>query len=105
MARHLNSSIRTASVFLMTLTALFTLHAGGPSGCGNSNPEPSSLNPNFPELSASPLLPVGDIDADNTAQVITIEAADEGHTGRIGTIVDQDPSHILCVIIDPTFGS
>lgn len=77
------------------------MNTAGVGGCGGGG---SDLNPNFPDLSDKEVEPTTEIVGDNGDQVTTVEATSDNQGGQIGTITGQDPSHVLCVIIDPSAG-
>lgn len=86
--------MRVASLIL---SLLFSLAA-----CSSSSQSPGGVNPNFPDVEG--ISPATSVDSGNLDQVVVVEPGEDGQTGRIGTIPDQDPSRTLCVIIDPAAG-
>jgi hypothetical protein len=72
-------------------------------GCGN-DVALGTVNPSFPDLSESSTPPKGSINPDDTEQVTVVEPGPPDQAGKIGTIADRDPSHVLCVLIDPAEG-
>lgn len=77
--------------------------SGGGAGCGGGNAR-GTVNANFADVSESPVTPSGAIDPDDAEQFAVIEPGPDNQGGKIGTIADQDPSHVLCVLIDPAPG-
>jgi len=88
--------------FFVAASLGLLMNASGVGGCGGGGG--SDLNSNFPDLSDDAVEPTTEIVGDNADQVTTVEATDDNQGGQIGTITDQDPSRILCVIIDPAEG-
>jgi hypothetical protein len=91
-----------AAAFVFAVWAIL-MNASGIGGCGSG--AGGDLNPNFPDLSNEPVQPTTAIDPDDTDQVTTVEAESDDQAGKIGTIADQDPARVLCVIIDPADGN
>jgi hypothetical protein len=83
--------------------ALAVLCLLGAAGCGG-NAALGTVNPNFPDLSDGSTAPGGSINPDDTEQVAVVEPGPSDQAGKIGTIADRDPSHVLCVVIDPSAG-
>jgi hypothetical protein len=92
------------SAILWVLFAYIALLHGGAAGCGGGNAAEGTINPNFADLEDAPVEPAGAVEADNAEQVTVVEPGPDNQAGKIGTVADRDPSHVLCVIIDPKSG-
>jgi len=86
------------------LAGLGAAGLGVTAGCSGGTSAQGTVNPNFPDVSDTPVTPAGSIDPDDTEQVAVVEPGPDNQGGQIGTIADQDPSHVLCVVIDPASG-
>lgn len=93
---------RTLAALLFS-AAMGAASWGGSMGCG-SNAALGDVNPHFPDAGDGATTPTGAIEADNTDQVTVIEPGPSDQAGKIGTIADQDSTHVLCVVIDPSSG-
>jgi hypothetical protein len=94
---------RTLAVFLLLGVLGGAMLCDGAAGCG-SNAVLGTVNPHFPDAGDGPTATTASIDPENTDQVTVIEPGPSDQAGKIGTIADQDPSHVLCVVIDPSAG-
>lgn len=81
-------------------------------GCGEGF-SPEAFNPNFPSLGDTGIQPSASIDPSSEGQVIDVAPSIPSddtppvveYSGAIGTISDQDPENVLCVLIDGEGGN
>ncbi|HSA59272.1 MAG TPA: hypothetical protein VLJ37_06260 [bacterium] len=95
--------MRTCLTALGIVFAGLAFFSGGGAGCGGGAAR-GTVNANFEDVSEAPVTPAGAIDPDDTEMVTVVEPGPDDQGGKIGTVADQDPSHVLCVIIDPSPG-
>jgi hypothetical protein len=79
--------------------------SGGSAGCGGGTDARGTVNPNFEDVEDAPIEPATALEPGNADQVTVIEPGPDNQAGKIGTIADQDPSRVLCVVIDPAAGN
>lgn len=70
-------------------------------GCNSPSASTGGVNPNFPDIGESAVSPSASVDPNDQGQVILVEPGEDYPSGAIGYIADQDPTWILCVIVDP----
>lgn len=70
-------------------------------GCNSPSASTGGVNPNFPDIGEEAVSPSASVDPNDQGQVILVEAGEDEPSGAIGHIADQDPTWVLCVIVDP----